>query len=170
MFKWEIPPEGGKEHTKFRKKAKAGKIDDLPQGTVETESKPFSIDLRPDGQLVKEERLKVNKNKAFSELLVRVTYPLPIIFEIERSIKRAIGKIGLYSFENLDNHVIESIYMIVKEGKRKKIINNSNKLKKLRNWLNKMEEIGRFKIRLFLIDLEANSMYELKNDGTLKEV
>jgi len=154
MFTWNKPPSGGKEHTDlwkiFIQKAKKGLIKGIPQGYVYTEEQPKGfLASRPDGVMYKEGCSM-------------------IWFEIETDWWNGLYKVAKYSFVNMipkKGCKISDLIIITKAD----WIMDAVKCK-LRDWLNKMEDIGDFKIRWFIIDSNTRSICELKNCGELERI
>ena len=163
MLKWDKQPNIGgvrEYHTKLWKifvdKVEAGKIKALPQGRVVEER--LWKHYHPDGVL-------------------RSNYNITI-FEIERDWFNVLTKIGLISLtKKVEGINIKEVIFIVGgdkvSGGRKTgtKIDAMNKItKEFREWLNEVEEVEGFKIRLFVVEVEKDLVKELEKDGKLKKV
>ncbi len=127
-------------------KAKKGLIKGIPQGKVFTEEEPSGfLASRPDGIMYEKGCPK-------------------IWFEIETNWWNGLYKVARYSFVNMgrskEGCKISDLIIVAKADWMMDLVKCE-----LRNWLNKMEDIGNFKVRWFIIDLSTRKMYELKKCG-----
>ncbi|RLI76921.1 hypothetical protein DRP05_11765 [Archaeoglobales archaeon] len=161
MFSWRGKPEGGTEHEKLMEifLDKAIKIEDLPQINVTSEY-PIqgTLKLRVDfGMTVIEEY------DEFEGIIIPHKHYV-LCFEIETDWRKAICKVANYTFANRGRTTpIQQVFFIVKGNKI-----GIDTYKKLREWLNDMERVGKLRLRWFIIFLDKEEMYELKKGGKLK--
>ncbi len=153
MLIWEEPPKVGtqsEEHMSlweiFKKSIAEGRIENVPHGHVHTEPKDLWRYYQPDGVLYHN-----------SDTIT--------IFELEREWWSILNKIGLISLmKRVKNIKVKEVFFVVGT---KKVRALKETKKEFRDWLNNIEKVENFKIRVFLV--EDQKIYELTEDGEFKE-